>query len=101
MARPSRTTILRQQLAAIAEELARLESRPEEPPVGSVIRFEMQFSPGGIRYTYAAINAGGGWYTTGKGPQRVTWDALLDWMNGAAESFELLRAPARGALTEL
>lgn len=95
MARASRTTILRQQLNAIAEELARLESRPAEPPPGTVIRFEMQFSDSGVRYTYAAIHAGGGWYTTGKGPQRATWDALMDWMQGCTTNFEILRPTAR------
>lgn len=97
MARSTTVAALRAQLAAIAEEITRLEARPDEPAPGSVIKFTMQFHEGGVRYTYAAISAGGGWYTTGTGPRRATWERLLDWMaaHGTTE-FELLRPAAKG-----
>lgn len=97
--RTSRKAALRAQLNAIAEELARLEDRPEEPPPGSVIRFNMQFNGYGTVYDYAALHAGDGkWYTTGpRSPKGYTWDELLDWMEGNTHAFQVLRPPARNA----
>lgn len=101
----SRTTIqaLRRQLAALAEEISRLENRPEEPPDGTVIRFNMQFGGSGTVYDYAALRAGDGlWYTTGpRSPKGYTWDALLDWMGGNTHGFQILRPPARGVEVEI
>lgn len=98
MASRSRTAALRAQLSAIAEELARLEARPDEPGPGSVIKFNIQFHTGGVNYTYAAIHAGGFWYTTGQADhKRLTWDALLDWLSAhGTTEIELLRPAARG-----
>ena len=88
----SRADTLRRQIATLADELARLESRPQEPDEGSVIRFQAMFPDSfDRRYNYAAIRAGGRWYTTGKGPQRVTWDGLLDWMSGKVTHYEVLQ----------
>lgn len=103
MRRTSRTSALRAQLTAIAEELARLEALPEEPPEGSVIRFNMQFDGHGTVYDYAAIHCGDGkWYTTGpRSPKGYTWDQLLDWMEGHTEGFQVLRPPARNETIEL
>lgn len=94
----STITALRQQLAALAEEISRLEARPAEPALGSIIKFNIQFHSGGVNYTYAAIHAGGFWYTTGKADhKRLTWDALLDWLSShGTEEVELLRPAARG-----
>lgn len=104
MASHSRTlAALRSQLAAIAEQITRLENRPEEPTEGSVIRFNMQFGGHGTVYDYAAIHCGDGkWYTTGpRSPKGYTWDELLDWMHGNTASFQVLRPPARGVEVEL
>lgn len=99
----SRTAALRAQLNAIAEELARLEARPEEPPIGSVIRFNMQFGGRGTVYEYAAIHAGDDlWYTSGpRSPKGYTWDQLLDWMEDGTDAYQLLRPPARSEMTEI
>lgn len=87
----TRADVLRRQLASMADELAKLESRPQEPPPGAVIQFEMFFPRRrSTCYEYAAINAGGSWYTTGNGPQSATWDALLDWMMQGVTSFRIL-----------
>lgn len=93
--RPSRVTALRRQMAAIAEELTRLETRPDEPPKGRVIRFNMRFGGRGPTYDYAAIHAGDDlWYTTGpRSPKGYTWDELLDWMEDGTTTFWVLSSP--------
>lgn len=90
--RKSRTAVLRAQLNAIAEELARIESRPEEPVAGTVIRFDMRFEgPFSKAYDYAAIRAGDGlWYTTGPRSPKG-YNELLDWMEGNTGVFQVLR----------
>lgn len=89
-ARKRSINALRKQLATIAAEIDKLESRPDEPEHGTVIKFNLTFG-GPSSYTYAAIHAGGYWYTTGSGPDKVTWDKLLDWMyDGEATGFETM-----------
>lgn len=99
----SKIRALRAQLAAIAEELTRLEALPEEPPEGSVIRFNMQFGGHGTVYDYAAIRAGDGmWYTTGpRSPKGYSWDSLLEWMQGNTTSFMILRQSARSVTVDI
>jgi hypothetical protein len=94
----SRQDALRRQLAAIAEELDRLSSRPDEPRAGTVIQFAMQFQLHSTVYDYAAIKAGDGlWYTTGpRSPKGYTWDELLDWMEGNTTGFMVLSPKKQG-----
>jgi len=90
MSKSSRVAALRRQLNTIADELARLESRPSEPDEGTVIQFEMKF--GARDYSYAAIRVAGMWYTTGpRSPKAYSWDELLDWMDGNTFGFHVLQ----------
>lgn len=93
MSNASRVAALRRQLNAIADEIAKLEARPEEPDIGVVIRFTMQFNGRGVEYDYAAIRAGDGyWYTTGpRSPKGYSWTQLLDWMEGNTFGFQVLK----------
>lgn len=99
----TRKDTLRRQLDTILEELNRLESRAEEPPTGSVIRFNMQFGGHGTVYEYAAIRCSNGlWYTTGpSSPKGYAWESLLDWMEDGTDAFQLLRPPVRSQMTEI
>ena len=68
-------------VAALTEQLARVASRPDEPPE-MVVRFTREWSKN-ERYEYVAIRADDGrWYLSG--PQQTgkcyTWDELLDFV---------------------
>lgn len=54
-----------------------------EPREGSVIRFSGRYSTGPRVYHYAAIRAGGRWYTTGSSCPRQghSWKSLLRLIN--------------------
>lgn len=56
---------------------------PPEPPIGSVIKFQLNL--GGKLYTYASLRADNGlWYTTGGGSkQNATWGELVEGISGA------------------
>jgi hypothetical protein len=64
-----------------------------EPPIGSVIRFDLRFYDGGNDlagqlYSYAALRANNGrWYTTGAScpPQGWDWRALCRWVDNEGE----------------
>lgn len=53
---------------------------PEGPPIGSVMKFEIQHPSSAMMYTYAAIRAGNGlWYVTGGETQQgVSWGILIE-----------------------
>lgn len=55
---------------------------PKEPLPGSVIRFTILPRLGGNSYHYAAVLAGGRWYTTGSSCPRdgYTWEQLVDFI---------------------
>lgn len=109
----TRKEVLTAQLRNIADELARLETRPAEPlgeypTVGFTIRFAD--SGGRIPFTYAARKARGTWWTTGRGDtgmrRSLTWDQLLDWIDdknvgGLATSALQVYESARSLLVAL
>ena len=67
---------------ALAEEAEREDKYGPEPGNGAIIKFNVRFSSGGTKYSYAAIRAGGLWYTTGPySPKGYPWDELLDWLD--------------------
>lgn len=48
---------------------------------GTVLAFSKQLDESGVRYSYAAIQAGGRWYLTGRtSPQAMTWDEFVKWL---------------------
>ena len=72
--------------AALEDEARREASYGTEPGEGRVVKFRVKFRNGGVKYRYAAIRAGGLWYTTGpKSPKGYTWDELLDWLDGVSK----------------
>ena len=72
---------LQAQKKVLVVQLARLDTRPTEPEDGTVIRFNITYSGNSTAYRYAALRVDGFWYSTGRADhKRVTWDALLDWM---------------------
>ena len=75
---------LRAQMGVIAEELARIESYPDEPDTDiSVIYWQTDFEREGYTvYDYAALRAGDDlWYTTGpRSPKGQSWDNLIAWI---------------------
>lgn len=90
----ARTEALQRQLAALADQIAVLNDRPEEPVFeddNAVISFQKRYN-GRSHYTgrdavwtysYAAtrINSIGKWLMTGKtGASYFTWDELLDFI---------------------
>lgn len=84
MSAVSRRAEVAARIQALQAELVRLESVPDQPSLGSVVKFTRTFA-GGRSYTYAAIKAtvgGTGWYRTGSDPEggvcRVSWEALVD-----------------------
>lgn len=87
---PSKAQLLQAQIDEAANiaararlELERIKARPAEPDDDNpVIQFQYQFRPGGTVYQYAAVKAGGLWYTTGpKAPKGFTWEQLCDWLS--------------------
>jgi hypothetical protein len=86
---PSREELLQAQIDEAANiaararlELERIGARPKEPEgENAIIRFQYQFHRGGRVYNYAAVKAGGLWYTTGpQSPKGYTWQELSDWL---------------------
>jgi|SRR5262245_11681786 len=101
-ARAGRKTVLERHLNKVLDELSALERFPEtddDIPVGSVIRFEKQFEPGGTIYSYAAIKVasapnygqfGPCWFTTGpRSPMAYTWTQLVEWMSAGVTVREI------------
>lgn len=83
---------LRKNIADAQALLARLEKRPMEPEDFSVITFDVRFRNhttdfvSGKVYTFAAIQADGHWFTTGRPAQmRFTWDGLFDYFEARGE----------------
>lgn len=81
-AKRASVTALREAYDRAVEDLQRAERAPliDEPKAGSVIRFELAYSPGGRVYTFAAINIGSHWYLTGSHTEAMTWDELWAWL---------------------
>lgn len=76
------------QLEELEEKYAKYGE--DECEDGVVVIFDYQFVPGGRVYSYAAIKAGGLWYTTGpKSPKAFTWEQFIDWLESAANDVEL------------
>lgn len=61
-----------------AEREARLKL-PAEPDVDN-IAFEVQFAPGGIKYSYAAQRVGNVWFLTGRETTGKPWDEVLNFI---------------------
>lgn len=78
-----RRSELQVQIGKLLRELVGLAMYPQEDPCedGDVIWFEKEF-PGGTRYTYVVVKAGGKFYTTATRSPNVfnNWDALCSWM---------------------
>ena len=82
---------LERRLAAILDQIERLNNRPEEPMksvrVGEnevlppTILFTKRFGHGAGAYSYAFVGINGRWYGTGpKAPKSFSWDELMDWL---------------------
>ena len=60
-------------------DLERIDRRPHEPEVGSVVVFTVQYDPYGTVYKYAALRFGSFWSVTGTlGSKHYSWSRLLD-----------------------
>ncbi len=70
--------------------LARL-SQPSEPPVGSDVRFEVQYRHHERAYTYVALRTDKGWLVTGKRNEGkiLTWDDILELASRGINDAEL------------
>lgn len=81
------------------ERLDRIQSLPEEPPSGSVIRFALAFNAYGSSYQYVAIRIGEYWYVTGQDHHKVSynWVELVTFIRSAKE----LRMPPYVLSTDL
>ena len=94
--------LARQVELEVEKRLALIESYGDDNySENSVIRFQKTFVKGGTKYTYAAIKAGGLWYTTGpKSPKGYTWNEFTAWL-AATEPVEKWEAmiPANEELT--
>lgn len=59
--------------------MERLKALPVEPDEGKVIRYRIKFRGTTKAYSYAAIHAPDGWYTTAQRENRVyTWPELVE-----------------------
>lgn len=69
---------------ALAKE-AETEGRfGPEGPIGTVVRWRMQFNPGGTWYTFAAIRVSNGWYATAANVRVPrSWSELTAWILAA------------------
>jgi len=82
---PASKAVVRSQLDFWATQMAKLERFPDEPAIGTVIRFEKTFPGSDITYMYVAFRAPNGlWYVTGtKALARtdgVTYERLVEFM---------------------
>lgn len=85
--RPTRTSVattLRNQIAALAAEAARIEALPREPDA-KAIRFRKRYDASGQGgqhwYSYAAVRVRPDlWYVTGLVTRGFTWDQLLHFI---------------------
>lgn len=71
------------------------ETYGDEPPIGSVIRWQKVYGDGKT-YSYAAIRTEVGWFTTGpRAPKGYDWDSLTSWIDagGTAFNFSVLAGP--------
>jgi len=79
----SRRERLAQAVVALTDQLTELAQRPDEPEGKlPVVTFRYRYARGDkVRFTFAAIKAGDGyWYITGRETRRYTWDSLLDFI---------------------
>ena len=76
----TRADDLYEQLRSITAELTRLDTRPAEPQIDSIIRFAITYTSTRSTYRYAALRVGRLWYVTGWAHRCVTWDEMLDWL---------------------
>lgn len=64
---------------------------------GTVLRYQMQYEPDGIIYSYAAIFANGYWYTTSRSGGMISHDQMLSKLT----SEKVLNAHAATAFDEI
>lgn len=79
--RVSTASALRNQIAALASEVARIEALPKEPDA-KAIRFKKRYAVAGRGgqhwYSYGAVRVRPNlWYVTGRVTSGFTWDQLL------------------------
>lgn len=79
--------LAQQRLDKLAFELEMVPAIPDEPPVGAVVKFTVQYDCDGPVYSYAALRykegTGGGerWAVTGGFATRAcTWKGLIELM---------------------
>lgn len=77
----ARMRVLQDQLAALADEVGHISTRPKEP-AQSVIRFSKKFHDSERVYRYVARRgANGTWFASGRANMgNKTWDELLDFI---------------------
>lgn len=82
--RANTASTLRNQIAALASEVVRIEALPKEPDA-KAIRFKKRYAAAGQNgahwYTYGAFRVRPNlWYVTGRVTNGFTWDQLLNWI---------------------
>ena len=60
---------------------------PPEPPPGTVISWQQQYTPDGPVYTYAAVSVASCWYVSDASETPYTWAELFYWLIGTAPVF--------------
>lgn len=53
---------------------------PPEPPLGTVICWQQQFTPDGPVYSYVAIHVAAGWFVSDSSEAPYSWLALFVWL---------------------
>lgn len=104
----NRRETIKARMRQLEEELAKIDRFPQDTFAnGTVIKFDKLFDISWEQYdrceqaerdsitvyTYAAIKANGYWYCSGqpnRSPQRVHWDALIEWMGDGVKEVWLL-----------
>lgn len=104
----NRRETIKARIRELEEELAKLDRFPKDTFAnGTIIKFDKLFDISWEQYdrceqaeresitvyTYAAIKANGYWYCSGqpnRAPQRVHWDALIEWMGDGVKEVWLM-----------
>jgi hypothetical protein len=89
----SQLAALKNKQTNLAAEIANLEAkvkaqRPKAPPSHqNRWAIDVRFREGGMLYTFLILRAGGKFYTTGTGDDKVFfgWDELLHWLDGMVQ----------------
>lgn len=74
---------LERRLSSLVVELEKIDNLPAEPgPDGTIVRFDVRYTPSGVSYSYAALKSRGAWWLTGREKGGRSWEELLEFMSG-------------------